>query len=167
VIIKIWLPEPDLATNAPAEFSRSVQLGQATTLTTTPNLIGAVSYQWLQDGIPLSGKRGQTLAVTNFSMADAGQYSVIVRNAYISVTNQVTKLKYVGPPSLGIRRTETGLLITWPLANSNMQPQETESLSTPFVRSENEVLINAALGRMELRTQFYGRARFFRLLQAE
>ncbi len=63
-----------------------------------------LSYQWQQNGTNLSGGgqvSGTTtnlLAITNLGLANAGSYTVIVTNAYGSVTSSVAVLVVVSPP---------------------------------------------------------------------
>ena len=44
-------------------------------------------YQWLKDGTPIMGASGSSLVLTNLQLTDAGNYSVVVTNAYGSITS--------------------------------------------------------------------------------
>ena len=46
-----------------------------------------LSYQWLKDGSPLDGATASSLVLTNLQLTDAGNYSVVVTNAYGSTTS--------------------------------------------------------------------------------
>jgi hypothetical protein len=165
VIVRLWLPEPNEPGTAEPEITRTVSAGASTSITAVPNLIGAVAYQWLLAGRPLSSQRSQTLEFPNFSVADAGQYSLIVRNAYISVTNRVATLKYSGPPALAVRNDGGNVLIIWPIANSAMKLQETSNLNVPFSNVSGTPVMNSALARMEIALPQSSAQRFFRLFQ--
>lgn len=55
-----------------------------TTVTLTASVIGpgTISYQWLRDGLPVPGATGTTLALPNFSMAQAGLYQLRATNEH-------------------------------------------------------------------------------------
>ena len=51
---------------------------------------GNLSYQWNFDDTPIPGATNNTLILTNVTLSDAGNYSIVVSNAAGSVTNSVT-----------------------------------------------------------------------------
>ncbi len=51
-----------------------------------------LTYQWRKDGVPLAGATGATLNLSNLQPAQAGNYTVVVTNAYGSVTSSVASL---------------------------------------------------------------------------
>jgi uncharacterized repeat protein (TIGR03803 family) len=66
-----------------------------------------VTYQWLQDGVPLTngvgitGANSATLTISNVSFADAALYSVVVGNSTGSVTSDEAVLEVIyAPPSI-------------------------------------------------------------------
>jgi hypothetical protein len=82
----------------------ALTINSATTISTQPSAVsqcagttanfsvtasgqGTLTYQWRKDGSALDGETNATLAVTNISMANAGQYSVIVSGGCGNVTS--------------------------------------------------------------------------------
>jgi hypothetical protein len=61
--------------------------GKSVTLTVTGIGTTPFSYQWLKDGTPLGGASGSSLVLTNLQLTDAGNYSVVITNAYGSTTS--------------------------------------------------------------------------------
>lgn len=65
-----------------------------------------LQYQWredgtnLVDGLNLSGTATPTLVISNTQPADAGNYDVIITNAYGSITSIVATLTVVVPPNI-------------------------------------------------------------------
>ncbi len=56
-----------------------------------------LGYQWTKEGVNLSGKTNATLAFSNITTNDAGNYAVIVTNLYGSVTSSVATLTVTYP----------------------------------------------------------------------
>jgi hypothetical protein len=61
--------------------------GKSVTLTVTTAGTAPLSYQWLQNGTPIEGATGSSLILTNLQATNAGNYSVVVSNAYGSTTS--------------------------------------------------------------------------------
>ena len=61
--------------------SRTVLAGQSTTFTVQATGNPAPTYQWRRFGIDIPGATGPTLTLNNVRVADAGNYSVVVRNS--------------------------------------------------------------------------------------
>ena len=73
----------------------------------------APEYHWYKNGQPVSGGTQAGLALAGVSDGDAGTYSVIVSNAYGSVTSSA-ELTVVSPLMLeNITLTQNGAAITW------------------------------------------------------
>ena len=76
--------------------------------TVTATSYNPMSYQWqkngtnLVDGGNISGSATNTLTITGISDSDAACYSVIVTNAFGSVTNFAT-LTVIDPPTLAVQ----------------------------------------------------------------
>lgn len=96
-IARIGLPPPSIATSPRAQ---SVATGQVVSLS-----VGAsgsnLSYQWLRNGVALSGATGATLSLPRPTTADSGSYSVVVTNPVGSVTSAAAVLT-VDPKSVYI-----------------------------------------------------------------
>jgi cyclophilin family peptidyl-prolyl cis-trans isomerase/formylglycine-generating enzyme required for sulfatase activity len=75
-------------------------LGGGATFTVTATGSDPLTYQWRKDGINLSGKTGASLPLSNLTYADAGAYSVVVRNSAGSATSSSASLTISGPPTI-------------------------------------------------------------------
>lgn len=84
--------------------SRTNNAGTAASFTVTITGFAPLSYQWLKDGVNLgdfgkvSGTQSPTLMVSNVFGVDAGHYSVIISNAYGSVTSHLVTLQVENDP---------------------------------------------------------------------
>lgn len=64
------------------------------------DVVGAqpLAYQWYFDGVnPIAGATNYYLIIDNVQLADAGEYTVVITNAYGSVTSQVVTLQVLLP----------------------------------------------------------------------
>jgi hypothetical protein len=66
--------------------------GKSITLTVTAAGAIPLSYQWLKGNAPIEGASGSSLVLTNLQMTDAGNYSVVVTNAYGITTSDNANL---------------------------------------------------------------------------
>ena len=48
---------------------------------------GAISYQWYKDGKPIDGATSSVYCITNASEADAGEYYVVAKDEYYTITS--------------------------------------------------------------------------------
>lgn len=60
-----------------------------------------LTYQWRKDGVDLAGESQASLTLNNVSVADAGDYDVVVANAIGSVTSSAATLTVNQPPVAG------------------------------------------------------------------
>ena len=67
-------------------------VGDSVTLQVSAVGASPLLYQWLRDGNPVSGATNPSLVLVNLRATDAGTYSVIVSNAFASVTSQAATL---------------------------------------------------------------------------
>ena len=99
-------------------------------------------YQWLKDGIPLVGATVSSLVLTNLQMTDAGNYSVVVTNAYGSTTSSnayltmnpagVSLALYSGITIDGVVGLTYGIQYSTDLSNTNgWRGMANVTLSTP------------------------------------
>jgi sugar lactone lactonase YvrE len=63
------------------------------------------SYQWLFSGASLAGANAFSYAIANAQVTNAGSYSVIVTNAYGSITSSLATLTVVLPPIINVQPT--------------------------------------------------------------
>jgi hypothetical protein len=59
-----------------------------------------LTYQWRRNGAAVSGATNSLLTLVNLQSANAGNYSVVVSNAYGSVTSAVAALTVIQPPAV-------------------------------------------------------------------
>ena len=76
----------------------TVLAGSSATFSVTPGGTPPFSYQWRFNGTNLSGANAPTLGVPNAQFASAGNYSVLLVNAYGSATSAVATLTVNSPP---------------------------------------------------------------------
>ncbi len=76
---------PVTMTSAP--MAQIVGTGTRVTLQTQMSAGEPLTYQWLHDGTAIAGATSSTLILPGMSMANAGQYTVTVRNAVGTVAN--------------------------------------------------------------------------------
>ena len=74
--------------------SVTVNQGESTLLSATAT--NAMSYQWLKDGIALTGATNPVLTITNVQPPRIGDYQVVVGNAWGAVTSSVATLNIQG-----------------------------------------------------------------------
>ncbi len=79
--------------------SQNATAGSTATLSVTANGIPPLSYQWLKDNAAVSGGTGGKLIFPSVSASDAGNYSVIIRNATGSVTSVAATLTVIPLPN--------------------------------------------------------------------
>jgi Pectinesterase/Bacterial Ig-like domain/Immunoglobulin domain len=86
-----WQPQiaPNILTNP---VSQSVSGGGTATFTVVATGIAAPTYQWLDDGSPISGQTNSSLTILDANANDAGLYSVIVSNGAGVVTSSSATL---------------------------------------------------------------------------
>lgn len=59
---------------------------------------GALSYQWLKDGVELAGETSPTLTVVGVDAGKTGQYAVRVANEGFSVLSSIVRIDLRAPP---------------------------------------------------------------------
>ena len=62
---------------------------------------GGHTYQWLRDGVPISGATHESLILTNLEINDTANYSVEVTGAGGVLTSAEAKLRFFGTGTLG------------------------------------------------------------------
>ena len=74
----------------PAE--RFTYVGQSASLQVAAAGTGPLRYQWLKNGSPVAGGTAASLGFAVASLADSGNYSVVVSNSFGSVTSSAARL---------------------------------------------------------------------------
>jgi hypothetical protein len=104
--LSVVVPPADLSVTSgyPASFSVSV------------SGVPPFSYQWQHDGTPIAGATNSMLNLQAVTAGDAGAYSVVVTNEYLSVTSssaQLTVTPGAVPPLLTVATLANNLAITF------------------------------------------------------
>ncbi len=74
--------------------------GSNVSITITASGSGTLTYQWLKNGVNISGATSATLTIVNISTTDAANYSVVVGNTASSVTSSTATLTVLTPPAI-------------------------------------------------------------------
>ncbi len=93
---------PSIASNAQPQSVIAAQ-GSNATFTVSPGGSSPFSYQWLFNGGNLAGATGSSYIASNVQTNNAGSYSVIVTNAYGSVTSSFATLTIILPPIINVQ----------------------------------------------------------------
>jgi hypothetical protein len=72
--------------------SQTVDPGQNVSFTVTATGVAPLSYQWRKGGVNVTGATSASLTVSNVQPNQAGNYAVVITNAYGSVTSSVAVL---------------------------------------------------------------------------
>jgi pectate lyase len=82
---------------------QSVFVGQNATFTVNASGSGPLTYQWsLDSGAPLTNATNSSLTITNAQLTDIGGYSVLVSNAFGSVSSETAELTVTVPTAPSI-----------------------------------------------------------------
>ena len=87
--------------------NQAIVTGQTATFSVTANGTAQLVYQWYLQGSLLNGATNSTLTVSNVANKNAGNYSVIVTNAFGSLTSTSAALTIIYSPSVGIQNAST------------------------------------------------------------
>lgn len=87
-------------TSAPAR--RTAVIGTSTTFTAGASGAPAPTYQWLKNGVAISGATGASLTIGSVQAGDIGNYSVTVTNSAGSVTSAAGELRAIARSYAGI-----------------------------------------------------------------
>jgi hypothetical protein len=71
--------------------------GETATFTASTTLAPPLSFQWLHDGVPISGANADSLTITNVQASDAGSYSIEVAQADASTAVFAKPASLIGP----------------------------------------------------------------------
>jgi len=116
-----------------------VGLGQMVKFAVTALGTAPLSFQWqvngtnLTDNGRITGSQSDLLAVANVFVSNAGNYQVVVTNAYGSTPSAVATLTIVAPPVFQAATQRDGMItLTWSAtAGETYQVQYKTNLSQP------------------------------------
>jgi hypothetical protein len=94
--------------------SVTVVAGQAVRLSAVADSPVPASYQWFRDGQPLAGATSATLLIASAGAADAGLYTVEVRNPAGVTMSPPATLTVLLRPAASIERGLEGVTLSWP-----------------------------------------------------
>jgi Concanavalin A-like lectin/glucanases superfamily/Immunoglobulin I-set domain/Immunoglobulin domain len=115
--LTVWLPPA--ITSQPA--IQTVMAGTDVSFSATAAGTSPLYYQWQRDGVSLtdggrvSGASNATLTISGVQGSDAGNYSLVVTNAYGTATSANALLTVLYPPCAPV---PPGLVSWWPGENS-------------------------------------------------
>ncbi len=125
--------------------SQSLVAGQTVSFTAAVSGTGTLFYQWqfngtnLTDGAGISGSLTNTLTLSNLNANEAGSYSIVITNAYGSVTSAPAILSVLaaGNEGISVQFVGNGTSLTavqtagaYPLANWNQDNQNSGGTAT-------------------------------------
>lgn len=100
VVMTLPAPAPPVISTPPAD--RTVSEGTPVTFSVTlENGDDATTYQWRRNGTPVAGATAATLTFPNAHSADAGAYTVEIRNTLGAVTTDAAQLTVLPVSALG------------------------------------------------------------------
>ena len=109
--LTVSVPPPTIVTQP---SNRTTYAGEAVGLSVVASGAPAPGYQWYRNGVPVVDATGANLIISNPQIADAGSYSVVVANAYGSVTsaNVTLTVNPARPPIITSAASITGTINT-------------------------------------------------------
>jgi sugar lactone lactonase YvrE len=78
--------------------SQSVSSNSSVTFSVVANGAGPLTYQWKKGGATVSGATAASYSIASASIADAGEYTVVVTNAWGSTTSNAASLTVSAAP---------------------------------------------------------------------
>ncbi|MDB6056876.1 MAG: hypothetical protein JWO95_720 [Verrucomicrobiales bacterium] len=78
--------------------SQTVVQGNTATFSVATTGEGSISYQWLVNGNSIGGQTASALSISNAQLQDVTSYSVLVANAYATVTSSPATLAILPAP---------------------------------------------------------------------
>ncbi len=105
--------------------AENVNIGQTVTFSITVVGPGPLTYQWLFNGVAISGATGSSYTIQNASSANAGNYSVVVGDANGIVTTNPVSLSFMASdtptmPQWGL--IVMALLLIWAATRQRARP---------------------------------------------
>ena len=102
-IIITFVPDPTIGSQP---TSQTVFVGFTATFNVMANGTLPISYQWLFNWTNITGATNTTLTLTNVQLNQAGNYAVLVTNAYGSVLSSNAVLTVFSRRHLAYRRLQ-------------------------------------------------------------
>ena len=90
--------------------SAVVTMGSATNLSVSNTGTAPIGYQWLKDGVILSGQTNRTVSFNPFKFTDSGSYSVVIKNSQGMAISRPASLSIPNAPLRGWGINDAGQL---------------------------------------------------------
>jgi len=104
-------PSPPAVSVTP--LSQKSSVGKTVSFNATATGTPVLGYQWyFNTGTALAGATGATLTLPGLTAANAGDYAVVVTNAYGSATSAVATLQVAALPVLAAQKSAAGLRLS-------------------------------------------------------
>ena len=148
----ISIPAQPVITQQPAGSTNA--MGDRVTFTVSAAGLPPLSYQWLQNSTVLAGMTSMNLTLTSLTASGSNAYSVVITNAFGSVTSAVAPLVVLadGPPDPTV-----GLVSYWPMDVVNVGA----TTNTPDLYYNHTDLLLANLDQTALLTGQFSNALAF------
>ncbi len=91
---------PATITTQPSPTTQTFYEGQSTSYSVAAIGTPTIAYQWLKNGVAISGKTTTSLSFPNLHVADTANYAVKLTNPAGSVTSSVVTLTVLGGPPI-------------------------------------------------------------------
>ena len=122
---KVFVATVPLIQSQPA--NQSAPAGGSASFSVTANGAAPLAYQWLFNGTNLANATNATLSLANVQAANVGNYSVVITNAYGSVTSSTAWLSVQVTSGL-----LNGLLAYYPLEDSGRNVSDVWNHNTGY-----------------------------------
>jgi len=144
--------------------NQSIPCGGTATFNVVATGTAPLSYQWRHNGVDLPGANTATLTLVNVGLAQAGAYSVVIRNPLGSASSQPAALTVLdGPPArLTIARQGNTASIFWPQGCTSYSLEETPNLN-PIRWVVANATVDVSGGQNVATVVLSSASRFFRL----
>lgn len=153
--LAIVAPPPAITTQP---LSQTLSSGGALTLSVSASGYSPLSYQWQFDGTNIDGATGSSLVLTNASLTDGGEYSVIASDAEGSVTSTVAVVTLIN------LQVYAGITISGPVGTNYEVDYRTDLGNTNWTELTNFALPSDPYLFIDTTSQGINR-RFYRVLE--
>jgi sugar lactone lactonase YvrE len=107
-LLTVLVLPPSITTQPSAQ---EVPAGSTVIFSVTASGTAPLNYQWLWSGAPLDNQTNSLLSLPNVSPSQVGAYSVVITNAYGSITSRVVPLVVGYPPTITLQPTNQSVLV--------------------------------------------------------
>jgi hypothetical protein len=127
----------------PEPASATLFGGQSFSLSAAANAAQPVYYSWTQDGMPIPAGTNSVFAFNDLKVADSGDYSLIVSNAFGAVTSSVVSLTVIPAPNYPYARA---VLADQPLGYWRLD-ERSGTVAHDYMAGNNGIYSHTTLGQ--------------------